>query len=62
LSILAKLSENKVFAYIMWNFTCLINVLTIIDLINNIELILNYIFTCLLIVLLKVMLLVYYKA
>jgi hypothetical protein len=46
----------------MWNSTCLIGISTIIDLIDDIELIPNYIVTCPLIVLLKVMLLVYYKA
>jgi hypothetical protein len=46
----------------MWNFTCPISVFTIVDLIDNVELMLNCIVTCLLVVLLRVMLLVYYKA
>jgi hypothetical protein len=46
----------------MWNFTCLISVSTIIDLINNVKLILNYTITCPLMVLLSAMPLVCYKA
>jgi hypothetical protein len=58
----AKLSKNKVFAYIIWNFTCPISVSTIINPIDNIKPMLNYTITCPLIVLLRVMLLVRYKA
>jgi len=58
----AKLSKNRVFAYIIWNFTCLISVLTIINLIDNVKLMLNCTFTCPLVFLLRVMLLVHYKA
>jgi hypothetical protein len=58
----AKLSKNRVFAYIIWNFTCLISVFTIIDLIDNVKPMLNYTITCLLVVLLRVILLVRYKA
>jgi hypothetical protein len=58
----AKLSKNRVFICIMWNFTCPISVSTIINPINNVKPILNYIITCPLVVLLKVMLLVCYKA
>jgi hypothetical protein len=46
----------------MWNFTCLIGVFTIVNLINNIKPMPNYIITCPLIVLLSVMLLVHCKA
>jgi len=46
----------------MWNFTCLIGVSTIINLIDNIELMPNCTITCPLVVLLSAMLLVYYKA
>jgi len=46
----------------MWNFTCLIGVFTIVNLINNIKPILNYIITYPLIVLLSAMLLVRYRA
>jgi hypothetical protein len=59
---LAKLSKNRVFAYIMWNSTCPINVSTIVNSINNIKLILNYTITCPLIILLNGMPLIYYKA
>jgi len=58
----AKLSKNGVLAYIMWNFTCLISVSTIVDLIDDVELILNYTFTCPLMFLLRVMPLIHYKA
>jgi hypothetical protein len=54
----AKLSRNRVLAYIIWNFTCSISVLTIVDLIDNIKLIPNCTFTCPLMFLLRVMLLV----
>jgi hypothetical protein len=46
----------------MWNFTCLISVFTIVNLINDIEPMPNYIITCPLVVLLSVMLLVRCKA
>jgi hypothetical protein len=59
---LAKLSKNGVFAYIMWNSTCLIGVFIIINLIDNVKPMLNCTITCPLVVLLRVMLLVYYKA
>jgi hypothetical protein len=58
----AKLNKNRVFACIIWNFTCPISVFIIINPINNIKPMLNYIITCLLVVLLKVMPLVCYKA
>jgi hypothetical protein len=58
----AKLSKNGVFVCIMWNFTCLIGVFIIVNLINNVELMPNYIVTCPLVVLLRVMPLVRYKA
>jgi hypothetical protein len=46
----------------MWNSTCLIGVFIIVNLINDIKPILNYIVTCPLIFLLSAMLLVYYRA
>jgi hypothetical protein len=46
----------------MWNFTCLIGVFTIVNLIDNIKPMPNYIITCPLVVLLSAILLVHYKA
>jgi hypothetical protein len=46
----------------MWNSTCLISVFTIVNLINDIKPMLNYTITCPLVVLLRVMPLVRYKA
>jgi hypothetical protein len=46
----------------MWNFTCLIGVSTIVDLIDNVEPMPNYIVTCPLVVLLSAMLLVRCRA
>jgi hypothetical protein len=46
----------------MWNSTCLSGVSTIVDLIDNVKPMLNYTIICPLVVLLRVMLLVYYKA
>jgi uncharacterized transporter YbjL len=46
----------------MWNSTCPISVATIIDLIDDMKPMLNYTITCPLVVLLRVMLLVRYKA
>jgi len=51
----AKLSKNRVFACIMWNFTCPISVFTIINLINNVKLMLNCTFTRPFVALLSVM-------
>jgi hypothetical protein len=46
----------------MWNSTCLISVFTIVDPMDNIELMPNCTVTCPLVVLLRVMLLVRYRA
>ena len=53
----AKLSKNRVFACIMWNFTCPISVSTIVNLIDDVELMLNCTFTRPFVALLSVMLL-----
>jgi len=53
----AKLSRNGVFACIMWNSTWLIGVFTIADPMDDVELMPNCTFTCPLVALLSIMLL-----